>query len=70
MYSCETVWVKQGACITRTGAVRNYSKNTIMEKNKRIGRGSGYGIFRGIEEIASGFSMRLIKNNMEYSSWA
>ena len=27
----------------------------------------GYGIFRGIGEIASGFSKRLIKNNVEFS---
>ena len=36
----------KGTCIKRTGGVRNYSTNTIMEKN----------IFRGIEEIASGFA--------------
>ena len=35
MHSCEIVG--KGACITRMGAVRNYSTNTIMEKNK--GRG-------------------------------
>ena len=32
MYSCETVG--KGASITRMGAVRNYSTNTIMEKKK------------------------------------
>ena len=39
MYSCETVG--KGACITRMGAVINYSTNTIMEKKKRGGRGEG-----------------------------
>ena len=38
MYSCETVG--KGACITRMGAVRNYSRNTIMDKNKQgVGKG-------------------------------
>ena len=55
----------KGACITRMGAVRNYSTNTIMEKKQiveggvvwRSGVGGyGYGVFRCIEEIASGFS--------------
>ena len=35
MHSCEIVG--KSACITRMGAVRNYSTNTIMEKNKRRG---------------------------------
>ena len=35
MHSCEIVG--KGACITRMGAVRNCSTNTIMEKNKRRG---------------------------------
>ena len=38
MYSCENVG--KGGCITRMGAVRNYSTNTIMEKNKQ-GREGG-----------------------------
>ena len=57
MYSCETVWVK---VLVSKGWVqsKNYSTNTIMEKHKHKGSGGGkgYGIFRGIEEIASGFS--------------
>ena len=32
MHSCEIVG--KGACITRMGAVRNYSTNTIMEKKQ------------------------------------
>ena len=36
MYSCETM--SKDACIKRMVAVRNYSTNTIMEKNAR-GRG-------------------------------
>ena len=39
MYSCETVG--KGASITRMGAVRNYSTNTIMEKKKKQGREGG-----------------------------
>ena len=31
----------KGACIKRMGAVRNYSINTIMKKNKQRGRGRG-----------------------------
>ena len=31
----------KGACIKRMGAVKNYSTNTIMEKNKQRGRGGG-----------------------------
>ena len=50
MYSCDTVGNK-GACIKRMVAVRNYNTNTIMEKNKQMGKegrvGCGYGIFRG-----------------------
>ena len=42
------------------GAVRNYITNTIIEKNSRK-RGYGYGIFRGIEEIASGFPRSELK---------
>ena len=41
MYSCETVWVKKGACIKRMGALKHYR---------------GIGIFRGIEKTAIGFS--------------
>ena len=33
MYSCETVG--KAACITRMGAVRNYSTNTVMDKKKQ-----------------------------------
>ena len=29
----------KGACIRRMVAVRNYSTNTIMKKNKQIGKG-------------------------------
>ena len=29
----------KGACIKRMAAVRNYSTNTIMEKNKHRGKG-------------------------------
>ena len=39
MHSFETVG--KGACIKRMGAVRNYSTNTIMEKNREEGEGSG-----------------------------
>ena len=38
MYSCQTIG--KGACIKRMVAVRNYSTNTIMEKNKQ-GEGGG-----------------------------
>ena len=31
----------KGACIKRMVAVRNYSTNTIMEKNKTRGKGVG-----------------------------
>ena len=31
----------KGACIKRMVAVRNYSTNTIMEKNKTRGKGGG-----------------------------
>ena len=38
----------KGACIKRMVAVRNYSTNTIMEKNKQRGKGGWEGlIFRG-----------------------
>ena len=39
----------KGACIKRMVAVRNYSANTMKEKNKQRGKrgdGQGYGIFR------------------------
>ena len=32
-----------GACIKRMAAVRNYSANTIMEKNKTRGKAGGGG---------------------------
>ena len=32
---------KKGACIKRMVAVRNYSTNTIMEKNKQRGKWKG-----------------------------
>ena len=35
MHSCETVWVKLLLSKGWMVAVRNYSKNTIMEKNKQ-----------------------------------
>ena len=35
MYSCETVWVKVLLSKGWMVAVRNYSTNTIMEKNKQ-----------------------------------
>ena len=35
MYSCETVG--KGTSITRMGVVKNYSTNTIMEKNETGG---------------------------------
>ena len=58
----------KSACITRMGAVRNYSTNTIMEKNRARGeRGLRIWNFRGIGEIASGFSRGLIKSNVEFS---
>ena len=31
----------KGACSKKMGAVRNYSKNTIVEKKKQRGRGRG-----------------------------
>ena len=40
----------KGACIKRMVAVRNYSTNTIMEKNKQRGKREGglrIWIFRG-----------------------
>ena len=40
MYSCETVWVKVLLSKGWMVAVRNYSTNTIMEKNKQ-GEGGG-----------------------------
>ena len=39
-YSCETVWVKVLLSKGWMVAVRNYSTNTIMEKNKQ-GEGGG-----------------------------
>ena len=45
-------------CLHNKDEITNYSTNTIMGKNKQ-GEGwggGGYGIFRGIEEIAGGFS--------------
>ena len=48
MYSFETVG--KGACITRMGAVRNYSTNTIMEKNKQNGREVRDLEFSGVSE--------------------
>ena len=39
MYSCETVWVKVLLSKGWMVAVRNYSTNTIMEKNKQRGKG-------------------------------
>ena len=44
VYSCETVWVKKGACIKMMIAVRNYSANSIMEK-KAEGEGGGLRIW-------------------------
>ena len=47
MYSCETVWVKVLLSKGWMVAVRNYSTNTIMEKNKQRGKGGWEGlIFR------------------------
>ena len=43
----------KGACIKRMGAVRNYSTNTVMEKNKQRGRGEFSGVLK--KYIASGF---------------
>ena len=39
MYSCETVWVKVLLSKGWMVAVRNYSTNTIMEKNKQEDEG-------------------------------
>ena len=38
----------KGACIKRMGAVKNYSTNTIMEKNKQRGR-AGEGAVKDME---------------------
>ena len=40
MYSCGDC-VGKGSCIKRMVAVRNYSTNTIMVKNKQRGKGEG-----------------------------
>ena len=34
----------KGACIKRMAAVRNYSTNTVMEKNKQRGKVGGGGV--------------------------
>ena len=68
MYSRETVG--KGAFINRMAAVKNYSTNTIIEKNKKGRRGARdqrYGIFSLTGEIARGFSRGLIKNNEQFS---
>ena len=36
----------ESACIKRMAALRNYSTNTIMEKNKQRGMGGGGGGLR------------------------
>ena len=47
----------KGACIKNVGEVRNYSTNTIMEKNKQGGgEGKDMEFSGGIEEVASEFS--------------
>ena len=47
----------KGACIKRMGAVKNYTTNTTMEKNKQgDGRGLRIWNFQGYFEIASAFS--------------
>ena len=42
MYSCETMG--KGACLKRMVAVRNYSTNIIIEKNKQRENGGGGGL--------------------------
>ena len=39
----------KGACIKRMAAVRNYSTNTVMEKNKQRGKVRGGGGVKDIE---------------------
>ena len=56
----------KGTCIKRMDPVRNYSTNTIMEKNR--GRG-GLRIwnFQGYWRNSKWIFQRLIKNHVEYS---
>ena len=53
---CILVRLGKGACIKNVGEVRNYSTNTIMEKNKQVGEGKDMEFSGGIEEVASEFS--------------
>ena len=41
MYSCETAWIKVLLSKGWMVAVRNYSTDTVMEKNKQRGKGVG-----------------------------
>ena len=59
MYSCETERVKVLLSKGWMVAVRNYSTNTIMEKNKQRGKGVGLRImnFQGESKKLENFSV-------------